>query len=284
MAEREYRGDQVPAGPVTYRHGPDSLPRSDVVPGRCQVLEAKVRGMTHRYRVHVPFGYTDDIPAALMVFLDGERCHAPDGQLRGGLVLDNLVARRAIPMTVGVFVDPVDRAGQYDAFDARHADFLAHEIISRVAAGWHLDREPARRGICGVGAGGHAALTAAWMRPDVFGGAISLLGSFTTLPDGNPYPYLVRETLPKRLRILMTAASFDTNHASGQLNSLSENLKTAAAFAETGYDFHLVLGDGAHDLNHAGVLLPDALRWLLPPEPGETQPTPTHTVDTLATW
>jgi enterochelin esterase family protein len=28
------------------------------------------------------------------------------------------------------------------------------------------------------------------------------------------------------------------------------------------YDFRLVLGDGGHDGNHGGVLLPDALRWL----------------------
>jgi hypothetical protein len=39
---------------------------------------------------------------------------------------------------------------------------------------------------------------------------------------------------------------------------LSNNLRVAAALAERGYDFRLVLGDGGHD----GVTLPDALRWL----------------------
>jgi len=36
----------------------------------------------------------------------------------------------------------------------------------------------------------------------------------------------------------------------------------AAALAEAGYDHRLVLGDGGHDANHGGAILPDALRWL----------------------
>jgi len=44
------------------------------------------------------------------------------------------------------------------------------------------------------------------------------------------------------------------------------NLRVAAALAERGYDFRLVLGDGGHDGNHDGVILPDALRWLWRPE------------------
>jgi len=50
-------------------------------------------------------------------------------------------------------------------------------------------------------------------------------------------------------------------------NWLKENLLVAAALAERGYDFRLVLGDGGHDGNHGGVILPDALRWLWRPEP-----------------
>ena len=45
-------------------------------------------------------------------------------------------------------------------------------------------------------------------------------------------------------------------------NWLADNLRVASALAEAGYDFRLVLGDGGHSPNHAGVLLPDALRWV----------------------
>lgn len=270
MAEIEYRDVGLVTGPLRYRHGPDSLPRPEVVPGACNAFEAHVGGVTHRYRVHVPHGYSADRPAALMVFLDGSLYHAPDGEIRGGLVLDNLVARRAVPMTIGVFVDPVDRNALYDAFDDRYASFLADQIISRVAAGWNIDPSPAAHGICGGSSGGNAAITAAWTRPDVFGKAISFLGSFAQIPEGNPYPHLIRETPPRQLRIFMSAASFDLNHASSQMNWLAENLKTAAAFAERGYDLRFVLGDGGHDLNHSGVLLPEALRWLWRPDPTPT--------------
>jgi hypothetical protein len=47
-----------------------------------------------------------------------------------------------------------------------------------------------------------------------------------------------------------------------ELNWFSANLRVAAALAERGYDLRLVLGDGGHDPNHGGAILPDALRWL----------------------
>jgi enterochelin esterase family protein len=43
------------------------------------------------------------------------------------------------------------------------------------------------------------------------------------------------------------------------------NLRVAAALAQAGYGFRLVLGDGGHRPNHGGVLLPDALRRLWRP-------------------
>jgi len=39
-------------------------------------------------------------------------------------------------------------------------------------------------------------------------------------------------------------------------------LRIAAALAEREYDLRLVLGDGGHNANHGGAILPDALRWL----------------------
>ena len=86
------------------------------------------------------------------------------------------------------------------------------------------------------------------------------------MPDDNPYPELLRDTPPKPLRILLHTAMRDLNWNKPQYNWLSANLQVAAALAERGYDFRLVLGDGAHDGNHGGVILPDALRWLWRPQ------------------
>ena len=87
-------------------------------------------------------------------------------------------------------------------------------------------------------------------------------GSFLQMPGGNPYPELIRETARKPLRIWLHAATRDLNWNKPQDNWLSANLQVAAALAERGYDLRLVVGDGGHDGNHGGALLPDALRWL----------------------
>jgi enterochelin esterase-like enzyme len=122
--------------------------------------------------------------------------------------------------------------------------------------------------IAGGSSGGNCAFTAAWFRPDRFRRVYCSSGSFVQMPGGNPYPELIRTTPPKPLRIWLHVATRDLNWDKPEDNWLSAGLEVAAALAERGYDFRLVLGDGAHDGNHGGVLLPDALRWLWRPEPG----------------
>jgi enterochelin esterase family protein len=82
------------------------------------------------------------------------------------------------------------------------------------------------------------------------------------MPGGNPYPALLPDVPRKPLRIFLQAGHRDLGWNEPESNWLAENLRTAAALAETGYDFRLVLGDGGHSANHGGVLLPDALRWV----------------------
>lgn len=48
-----------------------------------------------------------------MVFPDGQWYLDPEGEIRGGIVLDNLIHRGDIPVTIGLFVDPgVSRASR----------------------------------------------------------------------------------------------------------------------------------------------------------------------------
>lgn len=62
--------------------------------------------------------------------------------------------------------------------------------------------------------------------------------------------------------LLSQKALRDLHWDQPERNWLANNLLVAAAFAEAGYDFRLVLGDGGHSPNHGEVLLPDALRWV----------------------
>ncbi len=68
--------------------------------------------------------------------------------------------------------------------------------------------------------------------------------------------------LPSPLRIFLHTVTRDLNWNASQYNWLTANLRVAAALAERGYDLRFVLGDGGHNGNHDGVILPDALRWL----------------------
>ncbi|HKU10792.1 MAG TPA: alpha/beta hydrolase-fold protein [Sinomonas sp.] len=194
----------------------------------------------------------------------------PDGEVRGGIVLDNLVHSGDIPVTIGVFVnpgifpdtaEPKNRNAEYDAFDDRYATFLLTEILPMVAERYSVSDDPEDWGICGGSSGGNCAFTVAWLRPDRFRRIIGFLSSFAQMPGGNPYLELIPSTSPKPLRVFLQAGHRDLHWDQLEMNWLSNNLRVAAALAEAGYDFRLVLGDGAHSLNHAGVLLPDALRW-----------------------
>ena len=91
---------------------------------------------------------------------------------------------------------------------------------------------------------------------------IGFVSSFAQVPGGNPYPRLIPTKPVRPLRVFLQAAHRDLDWNAPDDNWLAENLHVAAALAQRGYDFRLVLGDGGHDANHAGVLLPDALRWL----------------------
>ena len=279
MATRvPYRPLPLDQTDVVYDHGPDSVRRGGVPAGETVELRiddsAVYPGTSRTVWVHVPAAYDPAEAASLMVFNDGWWYLDPEGEVRGGIVLDNLVQTGEIPVTIGVFVDPgvfadrddpderKNRNAEYDAFDDRYVTFLLDEVLPLVTAGWSLSEDPDRWGICGGSSGGNGAFTAAWLRPDRFRKVVAFLSSFAQMPEGNPYPALLPTVPRKPLRLLLQAGHRDLNWDQPEWNWLAENLRTAAALAEAGYDFRLVLGDGGHSANHGGVLLPDALRWV----------------------
>jgi enterochelin esterase-like enzyme len=262
-----------------YAYGPDSSPRPGVPTGETTQFDwndsVVFPGTRRKFWVHVPAQYDPAEPASLMVFQDGWWYLDPAGAVRGAAVLDNLIGRGELPVTIGVFVDPgvipdaaepKHRNAEYDAFDDRYVTFLLTEILPEVTARFAITDDPDRWGICGGSSGGNCAFTAAWHRPDRFRRVIAYLSSFTQMPGGNPYPDLIPSVPVKPLRVFMQAGHRDLGWNQPELNWLSNNLRVAAALAEAGYDFRLVLGDGGHSPNHGGVLLPDALRWLWPPD------------------
>src|SRR5215217_2898682 len=84
-----------------YQLGPDSMPQPDVPKG--EVLKfsfdrSKIfPGTARDYWVYVPAEYKPDKPACLYVNQDGIQWQAPT-------VFDNLIYKKEMPVTIGVFV------------------------------------------------------------------------------------------------------------------------------------------------------------------------------------
>jgi len=203
-ADVPYRPLPVDQSDVRYAYGPDSMVQPGVPAGETVEFDwddsTVYPGTSRKFWVHVPAQYDPANPAGLMVFQDGDWYLDPEGEVGGGVVLDNLIHGGDMPVTIGLFVDPgvfanVDdprdrknRNVEYDAFDTHYVDFLLNEIIPQVAERYSIAKDPGRWGICGGSSGGNCAFTAAWLRPDCFHRVIGCLSSFTQMPDGNPYP------------------------------------------------------------------------------------------------
>ncbi len=270
---------QEPRIELRYPHGPDSRRHDDVPKGTITTHEwneSKVYPGTNRhYYVYVPAQYDPKKPAALMVFQDGQSYLKEEGDFRVPVVFDNLIYKGDMPVTIGVFVDPgnnkptdpnkkpdkENRSIEYDTLNGDYAKFLLTEILPEVAKEYPFTKDPEGHAICGISSGGICAFTAAWERPEAFRKILSHVGSFTNIRGGDRYPGMIRKGNEKRpMRIFMQDGSNDLDNDHG--NWPLGNKQMYAALKYKDYDVNFVYGEGAHNGNHGGAILPDSLRWL----------------------
>jgi enterochelin esterase family protein len=274
--------DPAPAAD-DYSLGPDSFPHKGVPKGKVtgpmkwksQVFE----GTERDYWVYVPAQCKTEEPntavepACVMVFQDGEWYVNEKGDFRIPVVFDNLIHRKEMPVTVGIFVNPgtfpsanskgkgrSNRSFEYDTLSNQYASFLEKELLPEVAKTVKLRSDPAGRAICGISSGGICAFTVAWERPDLFSKVLSHVGSFTNIRGGDVYPGLIRKTEPKPIRVFLQDGSGDLDNLHGHWPLANQQM--ASALKYMGYDYTFVYGDGGHNGKQGGVILPDSLRWL----------------------
>src|SRR5881409_2565287 len=202
-----------------YPLSPDSKPQPGVPKG--EVLKFTLEnskifpGTWREYWVYVPAQYTPDKPACVYVNQDGIQSEAPT-------VFDNLIHKKEMPVTIGVFVmhgrvkaadanaalDRFNRSYEYDGLGDNYARFLLEELLPEVESKTASDGRPIRvshngndHAIGGSSSGAICAFTAAWERPDAFSRVFSAIGTYVGLRGGNDYPTLIRKTEPKPIRI-----------------------------------------------------------------------------------
>ena len=150
------------------------------------------------------------------------------------------------------------------AVSDRNVTFLATEVLPIVEARYMISKDPARRCVLGGSSGGIAAFSAAWFRPDIFGNVVSWVGSFVNIRGGHNYPWLVRNTTRKPIRVYLSDGSNDLNNQHGSWPLANQAMASALEYA--GYDFHFDFGEGSHA---SGVhLVPDMLRFVFGNHPG----------------
>jgi len=168
-------------------YGPDSYPKPGVPQGTLSdkiVHTSKIYdGMQSNYWVYVPAQYDASVPAALMVWQDGQNLIQRDGASRTLTVVDNLIAQKKIPVMIQVFIEPGAigekkmRSIEYDTVSDRYARFLRDEILADVQAKYNIRKDAYSRGIAGISSGGICAFNVAWQQNDQFSRVLSHVGS-----------------------------------------------------------------------------------------------------------
>ena len=245
-----------------YPVGPDSKPQPGVPKG--DVLKFTLEdskffpGTHHDYWVYVPAEYTADKPACVYVGQDGVGNNAP-------VVFDNLIFKKEMPVTIGVFVMPgvvraadtntslnrYNRSYEYDGLGDNYARFLLEEILPLVekitlpdGRAIHLSHDGNDRAIGGQSSGGICAFTVAWERPSEFSRVFSAIGTFVDLRGGSRYPTLIRKFEPKPIRVFLQDGANDNNKYGGDWWMANQTMERALTFA--GYEVNHAWGEGAH--------------------------------------
>ena len=259
-----------------YKIDPDSLPQEGVPQGEVtqHQWESKIfPGTVRDYWVYVPKQYDAAKPACVMVFQDGGSYVKTNGDFRTPIVFDNLIQKKEMPVTIGIFINPGkvppaepdqkprdNRSFEYDSLGDQYARFLLEEILPEVGRKYNLTKDPEGRAICGISSGGICAWTAAWERPDAFRKVLSHVGSFTNIRGGHVYPALIRKTEKKPIRVLLQDGANDLDNLHGNWPLANQEMAAALKFAK--YDYKFEFGAGVHNGKHGGAILPESLKWL----------------------
>ena len=284
---------------VMYPPGPDSKPQEGVPKG--EVLKfsfesSKIFPGTYRdYWVYVPAQYDPARPACVYVNQDGIQYQAPT-------VFDNLIHRKEMPVTIGIFVmhgrvraanadtalDRFNRSYEYDGMGDNYVRFLLEELLPEVETKKTSDGRPIRlsksgndRAIGGSSSGAIGAFTAAWERPNAFSRVFSAIGTYVGLRGGDHYHTWVRKFEPKPIRIFLQDGSNDLNNYTGDWWMANQTLHRSLVFA--GYEVQYVWGEGPHNGEHATAIFPDAMRWLWKdwPQPVKAGKTTNNTLNAV---
>ncbi|QMW03601.1 SMP-30/gluconolactonase/LRE family protein [Spirosoma foliorum] len=272
----------------SYPVHPDAQPQDGVPKGEVLKFTFETSkifpGTWREYWVYIPAQYQPSQSACVYINQDGIQWQAP-------AVFDNLIHKKEMPVTIGVFVmhgrvkadnpdtalDRFNRSFEYDGLGDNYARFLLEELLPDVETrktsdgrAIHLSHNGNDRAIGGSSSGAVCAFTAAWERPEAFSRVFSTIGTYVGLRGADRDHTLIRKFEPKPLRIFLQDGANDLNIYGGDWWMANQTLERALTFS--GYEVQHVWGEGGHNGKHGTAIFPDAMRYLWKgwPEPVKT--------------
>ena len=242
-------------------------------------------GTSREITVYVPAQYRADKPACVYVNQDGVQWKAPT-------VFDNLIYKKEMPITIGVFVmhgrikalkpdealDRFNRSFEFDGLGDTYVKFILEEILPEVEKQKTTDGRAIilskignDRAIGGASSGAVCAFTAAWERPEAFSKVFTAIGTYVGLRGADDYPTLIRKYEPKPIRVYLQDGSNDLNIYGGDWWMANQMMERSLIFA--GYAVKSVWGEGGHNGKQGTAVFPNAMRWLWKNYPEKITPT-----------
>jgi enterochelin esterase-like enzyme len=241
--------------------------------------------------VYVPAGYVSKTPSPFIVVQD-ERWYVPedappaaDGKPRTDLpfipvMLDNLIHEKRIPPIVAVLLMPGpggQRTIEYDTVSDRYLNFVESEVLPRITRDYDVafTTDPEGRAALGESSGSAAALTMAWLHPNLYRRVISYSGTFVALqrnataPNGawDFHQTFIPNSERKPLRIWLHVSENDigaTSPVEQMRNWVAANNRMAAALKAKGYPYQFVFSEASGHVERSVEMqtMPEAFEWV----------------------
>jgi enterochelin esterase family protein len=278
-----------PTAPVGRAGGPGggrgaTAPATPAEPPQHQTFQRQIA-------VYVPAGYVANTPSAFIVVQD-ERSFIPedaglttDGKPRTDLpfmpvMLDNLIHEKRIPPIVAVLLSPGpggQRTIEYDTVSDRYVNFVETEVLPRITRDYQVafTTDPEGRATLGESSGAAAALTMAWLHPNLYRRVISYSGTFVALqrnataPNGawDFHQTFIPSSERKPLRIWLHVSENDigaTTPVEQMRNWVAANNRMAAALKAKGYPYQFVFSEASGHVERSveTQTMPEAFEWV----------------------
>jgi enterochelin esterase family protein len=183
------------------------------------------------------------------------------------VVLDNLIHRLEVRSMVVALIQSHDRLHEY-ADDARHAKFLAEDVVPQLEAAFPLVGKPAARGLAGASFGAVASLAAAWRYQGFFGNLLLQSGSFAFTDIGHHDRGPVFDPVVRFVNAFRKQPGHPAAHmflSCGVYESLIYYNRSLVPFLQkSGLDVRYVEANDGHNWENWRDRLREGLSWLYP--------------------